>query len=155
MKKFIYLSFAILILSGCSSSTDTDPGKNEGFFANKSPKTVTINNHVWTVETATTPEEQAQGLSNRESLPADNAMYFIFNDVTDRTFYMKNMKFPLDIVWIKDDEIIKVDYDAMPEGENPLNFFYSKEAVNRVLEINNGDAMKYDLKPGDKVLYNE
>jgi uncharacterized membrane protein (UPF0127 family) len=143
MKKLIFVSLALVLLTGCSKTSEQ---KN---------KSLTINDHTWTIETVSTPEALEKGLSGRESLAADSGMYFVFNDLTERTFWMKNMKFPLDIVFIKDDEIIKVDYDAMPEGDNPQNFYYSKEAVNRVLEINNGDAMKYNLKPGDKVTINE
>ncbi len=160
MKKLILLSGVLLILTGCSSQSEdgasSGVSKVKSFFgADKPAKTVVINEHTWAVETVTTPEAQEKGLSDRESMPADNGMYFVFNDTTDRTFWMKNMKFALDIVWIKDDEVIKVDYDVMPEGANPANFYYSKEAVNRVLEVNNGDAMKYDIKVGDKVKYND
>jgi uncharacterized membrane protein (UPF0127 family) len=159
MKKLILLTCAVFILTACSSKIEGQTAENQSEFLKpevaKTTKSVTINDHTWTVETVSTPEALEQGLSNRESLPADNGMYFVFDDLTERTFWMKNMKFPLDIIFIKDDEIVTVSYDAMPEGSDPQNFYYSKEPVNRVLEINNGDAMKYNLKAGDKVKFND
>lgn len=145
MKRLVLLASAILFLTGCASD---NPAIKKNIF-------ITINNHSWTAETVATPDEQELGLSNRESLPADHGMYFVFDNTAERTFWMKNMKFPLDIIWIKDDEVAGVDYGAMPEGEMPTSFYYSKGAINRVLEINKGEAMKYNIKKGDKIKINE
>lgn len=144
-KNIAVIIFSLLIMSGCSSSP----------IVQEKPKTIDINGQTWTVELADTMEKQTTGLSGRDSLTPMTGLYFTFSQAEERTFWMKNMKFPIDIIWIKGDEIVRVDYDALPEGNDPQNFYMSKEAVDRVLEINNGEAMKYNIKAGDKVKFNE
>lgn len=115
--------------------------------------TVEINNHTFKVEAATTPEKQQQGLSGRTSLPQDQGMLFVFEKSDYQNFWMKNMKFPIDIIFINDDLVISVVANAQPpktDTENP-QIIKSSGVANRVLEINAGLAEKYDIKEGDKV----
>lgn len=159
MRKLIIWFGILSLLTGCSGREADGIARSQSDFetteATKQIQRVAINGKQWAVETVSEPKEMLLGLSGRVSLPAGQGMFFVFNDLAERTFWMKDMRFPLDIVWIRNDEVVGVSYDAMPEGPEPRNFYYSKLPVNRVLEINNGEAMKFNIKIGDKVKYNE
>lgn len=74
------------------------------------------------------------GLSGRDSLGEDEAMLFVFDDLGDRTFVMRNMNFPIDIVFIKNAEVKKVFKSLRPEGSYPEEK-YSYGLVDMVLEL--------------------
>src|SRR5487761_657283 len=61
---------------------------------------VTIDNHTFMVEVATTSAQQQQGLSGRASLPQNQGMLFIFKTPDRYPFWMKGMKFSLDMIFI-------------------------------------------------------
>ena len=76
---------------------------------NKNPtpaSKVMINNHTFSVEIATTSAQQQQGLSGRNSLPQNQGMLFIFKTAGRYAFWMKGMKFPLDIIFINNNKIV-------------------------------------------------
>jgi hypothetical protein len=115
---------------------------------------VIIDNQVIEVEIAQTVSQQRQGLSNRVSLGENEGMLFQFSDYKIRGFWMKEMNFPLDIVWIKDDMILgieaKVPYPFEKDAVLPI--YRSPEEVNYVLEVNAGYCEKYTIGVGDKVI---
>lgn len=140
IKRIILLIFLLFISAGCSST----PGTYQY---------VKINDKIIKVETAKTEKEQERGLSDHRPIFDDEGMLFIFKEKKIRNFWMKEMNFPLDIIWINDDRIIKIDKNLQPEGKEPANIYSSDQAVNYVLEINAGLVEKYDIKIGDKVKY--
>ncbi len=113
---------------------------------------VAINNHTFHVATAKSQEEQQTGLSGRSSLPQDQGMLFLFEKSDYHNFWMKNMQFPIDILYIKDNKIISIIDSAEPAPDNSNPQIYQPEApANRVLEINAGLSKKYNIKKGDSV----
>ena len=64
--------------------------------------TVSINGGVFSVDIADTSEERAQGLSGREALLSDEGMLFIFGESSTHSFWMKEMKFPIDIIFTRE-----------------------------------------------------
>jgi uncharacterized protein len=90
------------------------------------------------VEIAATPEERAKGLSGRQSLKEDSGMLFNFPDYQARDFWMKDMGFPLDIIWISGGKIVGIEKNVQPEGDTPQKRYYSPGPVNQVLEVNAG-----------------
>ncbi len=113
--------------------------------------TITINGHSWQVALADEPKEQEQGLSGRTGLAADRGMLFIFPDSAQYGFWMKDMKFPLDIVWIKDNQVVGISEKLAPETYPSL--FYPPAPVDKVLEINAGQVEKFNIKIGDVVKF--
>jgi uncharacterized membrane protein (UPF0127 family) len=68
---------------------------------------------------------------------------------------MKDMLFPIDIIWIKDFKIVDIASNVLPEGAKnilELKVYYPKDKADKVLEINAGLAEKYGFKIGDEVL---
>jgi len=101
------------------------------------------------IEIVTNPIAQARGLSGRESLPEKNGMLFIFSGPAKRGFWMPDMHFSLDIVWIKGDAIVGIAENVPPAGFGEPEIYYPPEEIDKVLEINAGSAKKYTLKIGD------
>lgn len=117
-------------------------------------KLVSINGQEIKVEVAETPLALYRGLSGRNDLCADCGMLFVFKNKEDKTFVMRDMNFNLDIVWIEDNKIIKVDKNLSAEGSAPSNFYLSGAPVNYVLEVNAGYAATHNFKAGDEVMLN-
>ncbi|MEK9183386.1 MAG: DUF192 domain-containing protein [Patescibacteria group bacterium] len=104
------------------------------------------------VELAKTPKAQAQGLSGRKLLAADQGMLFLFSISQKRSFWMKDMNFPIDIIWIDNGEVVDIASNLPPPAvvNNPP-VYYPRAPVNAVLEVNAGFSEKYGLKIGDKM----
>ena len=115
---------------------------------------VKINGQIIKVLIADEPAELTQGLSDRPYLEADQGMLFVFPDSQVRSFWMKNMHFPLDIIWIDDNNIINISQNLPPEGEQPQNHYSSVLPVNYVLEVIAGFAAENEIVVGDEVMIN-
>ncbi|MCX6796303.1 MAG: DUF192 domain-containing protein, partial [Candidatus Falkowbacteria bacterium] len=98
-------------------------------------------------------KEWNRGLSYQKTLGENGGMLFIFPDYQVRSFWMKDMNFPLDIIWIKDDKIVKISANLAPEGNQPKNIYSSDEPVNYVLEVNAGFCGKNKIKIGEQIQY--
>lgn len=93
------------------------------------------------LEIADTPEQRERGLSGRASLPDDYGLLFAFEEDSTPSFWMKDMRFPIDIVWIAADGRIAgitpgVAPETYPEAFSP------PEPVRYVLEIAAGEAAR-------------
>ncbi|MBI4066925.1 DUF192 domain-containing protein, partial [Candidatus Gottesmanbacteria bacterium] len=116
------------------------------YFATKSsPTQVIINEKHISVDIADDDSERIRGLSGRKSLAKDHGMLFIFPTKNIQTFWMKDMRFPLDIIWISGDKVIGLSENLQPEGLNPRNFYSSSASVDKVLEINAGLVKDLDI----------
>ena len=104
------------------------------------------------IEIADKPEEHYRGLSNRPSLCKNCGLLFIFPNKQARQFVMRNMLFPLDIIFINDNQIVKIFKNLPPEGSQPKNIYSSFSAVDKVLEINGGQADDWGLIIGDQII---
>lgn len=101
---------------------------------------------------AKNPTTRAQGLSGYGSLDVDKGMLFIFPSLKVQGFWMKDMNFPLDIVWIDSDrKIVGVDSNISPKTY-PKTFF-SPSKIQFVLEVNAGIAEKLGLMTGTRVVF--
>lgn len=111
---------------------------------------VKINNVSIEVELAKTPEQQARGLSGRTSLNENQGMLFLYDEPGTYSFWMKDMNFPIDIIWIGNDEkIVDISKDVPPESF--LKTFQPQKPVQYVLEVNAGFADKNNIAIGDAV----
>lgn len=111
-----------------------------------------IGDASFNVEIADNVISQAKGLSGRESLPEKNGMLFVFSDLAKRGFWMPDMHFSLDIVWIKGDEVVGISENIPPAGFGEPQIYYPPESVDKVLEVNSGSAKKYNIQAGDKIV---
>jgi len=105
-----------------------------------------------TIEVADSDEKRTQGLSYRSSLPNDSGLYFIFPQENQHVFWMKDMIFPIDIVWIKDDHIVRIDQAEVENVDPPIERYIAPEPLSQVLEIPLGKSEEWGIKVGDRVL---
>lgn len=116
------------------------------------PLTVTTaagKSHRFTVEVARTPEEQAQGLMNRQSLAPDQGMIFPMEPPRDASFWMKNTYIPLDMIFVRaDGTIARIEENTVPLSLEPV---LSMEPVAAVLELAGGRASELGIRAGDRV----
>lgn len=124
------------------------------YYLNPLVPKLSINKHVITYELALTPAEITQGLSGREKLPEDHGMLFVFNHKEQYTFWMKEMKFPLDMLWIEDNTVIDISKNVpIPVPGQNLPLYSPKRPANRVLEVDAGTADRLGIREGDVVTY--
>lgn len=106
------------------------------------------------LELARTDEERARGLSGRASLPPDKGMYFIFPSEDIYGFWMRDMQFPIDIIWVKHSVIVGIAERVPAEPgvqDTELKIYRPPEPVSSVLEVRAGSAARYGLTAGDKI----
>lgn len=108
------------------------------------------------VEIVKSPEDLAKGLSGRDSLPVEQGMLFVMSKNSVPSFWMKDMKFPLDIIWINDNQVIEVSKNvSAPSGgtsAQDLPRYRPTKPIDYVLEVNEGFADKNGIKDGTAVV---
>lgn len=110
-----------------------------------STKTIQINGVTVFLDLALTAEQRSKGLSGRRNLEPDKGMLFYFDKPGIYSFWMKDMNFPIDIIWIGEDlRVADVTENASPESF-PKQFL-PKEAAKFVLEVNAGWAKEHGIK---------
>lgn len=141
-KLFVSALFLLIVLSqaGCIR-TKTMPSKE-----------IYINNTALKVEVASTLKQMAKGLGGRESLCAECGLFFDYDsDYQIRHFWMKDMSFPLDFIWLKDGLIVGLAENIPVLTAGQLTRLESPPEVNQVIEVNAGWISKNQLKIGDKI----
>lgn len=105
---------------------------------------ITIGDKKYKVEIADTPEKQEKGLMDRESLPENQGMLFIYDEPQDLSYWMKNTLISLDIIFIDDDmEVVSVK-QGQPMSEEPI----TEDDVQYVLEVNSNSG----IEEGDQLV---
>lgn len=121
----------------------------------KSTPTIDIAGHEIVAELAITDADKERGLSYRDALPEGSGLLFVYNNYLIPSFWMKGMKFPIDIIWIKDAMVAGYEKNVpIPVGEQYL-IYRPVDFINRVLEVNAGFVDKNDIKIGDAVTVNQ
>ena len=107
------------------------------------------NKVIFTVDIAETRKERKKGLMFKKELKSTDGMLFIFPNSQIVNIWMKNTLIPLDIIYISEDRTItQIIKNAVPKKKT---IHSSKEFTKYVLEINAGQAIKHNIKVGNKV----
>ena len=107
-----------------------------------------VGNAIFQVDLAQTQEERSRGLSGRAPMADNKGMLFIFEKKKFHNFWMKDMKFPIDIIWMDGNfQIIDITKNISPKTYP--NTFTSLSPAKYVLEINAGLSEKNNIKLGD------
>lgn len=136
------LIFVVSLLPRGSS----EPIRNE--------RVVKIRDVIIPVEVVSKDKERSKGLSGREYLDQESGILFDFTreENAQPRFWMKDMKFGLDIIWISKYKVVQIDKNiSAPNSGNDLRFYRSKQAIDYVLEVNSGFSDKNSLRVGDTV----
>jgi hypothetical protein len=127
------------------------------WFYNKHPlsATITIGNTKFTVDLAVTPKDKLTGLSFRKVLLPQHGMLFIYENKDKYPFWMKDMNFPLDFVWIDGNKVVDITTNIPPATTDNLSVVAPVAPINKVLEINAGEVNKFNIQIGDTVTFNK
>ncbi len=104
------------------------------------------------VEIADTPEERAEGLMFRSSLPEDQGMLFVFPRPRLLGFWMKNTSIPLSIAYLDDDGTVLEIHDMEPHS---LESVSSRQPARYALEVNQGTFERLGITLGDRLVLPE
>ncbi|MDP3947532.1 MAG: DUF192 domain-containing protein [bacterium] len=114
---------------------------------------VTVGGRTFYVEIAENDPERGRGLAFRDKLESDG-MLFLFETPDSYGFWMKDVRFPLDIIFIKDGRVLSFERAApVPQdSENPPVYYPSGNAkVSQVLELPGFTIDRYNIRLGDPV----
>lgn len=116
---------------------------------------IKVGNVTLSVEIADSEDERKNGLSGTKSLPKNDGMLFSFGqENVFPSFWMKEMLIPIDIIWINDGVVVKIDKGVEPEpgkGISELTLYYPTEPIDYVLEVNAGFSDGNGIKLSDQV----
>lgn len=102
---------------------------------------------------ANTPERQQRGLGQRDNMAGFDAMVFPFVFPDRYGFVMRDMRFPIDIVWFNDGKVVdiapNVPIEPNAKTEADLHVYYPRTIANTVVELPAGWSASHELKIGD------
>ena len=107
---------------------------------------VTVNITPFKVKIAVTPESIRKGMQKQRFQDENEGMFFIVKE-QEHCYWMKDCIIPLDIIFIKDGEVVKIYNDCPPCNEEECPKYCSD--ADRVLEIGGGMSKKFGIKEGD------
>ncbi len=116
---------------------------------------IIINQQVIIADMVSEPDEVKKGLSGRDGLGVNEGMLFVFREKTITPFWMKDMNFSIDIIWVADDRIVGIVERIRPEVDVPLDeltLYYPPVPVDLVLEISAGRARLLRARVGDEII---
>lgn len=165
MKKILVLYiFLVIIVIGLAVVKFTGISEILPGGGNNSATTV-INNNSFKTEVAKDEESKQKGLSKRDSLDQDQALLFVFDTKAKHSFWMYDMRFPIDIIFIEktspdsisEGVIVDIIEDAKVPAENTprsaLEIYTPEKEADLVLEINSGISKEKEFKVGDTVIF--
>lgn len=138
MRKLILLAILILSISVFILSRDYK-------------KQICFKDNCFNYELANDDYKRFYGLMFRDKLEDNKGMLFIFDNEDKHSFWMKNMKFSLDIIWInKNNKIVDIKNNVLPCNKN-CDSLVPKDSAKYVFEVNAGFTDKNNINIGDKV----
>lgn len=105
------------------------------------------------VEVADSDKKRQQGLMFRKSLNDNQGMLFIYQEEGVHAFWMKNMRFPLDIIWIDSKKTIVDIYEFALPCKDFCKTITPRANAKFVLEVNAGFARNKQVRIGNKVSF--
>jgi uncharacterized membrane protein (UPF0127 family) len=115
--------------------------------------TIKIGDNYINAEVPENAQKKETGLSGRACIGPDQGMLFVFSKPDKYDFWMKDMKFPIDIVWLNENKMV---IDVTPEL-SPSTYpktFTSKDLSKYVLELQAGRAQQLNIGEGTQLQFN-
>ena len=133
------------VLAGCRST-------KEAPVSARRKTTVTIAEFTWNVDVSDTVELRYLGLSGRERLADTEGMLFVYKGSAERSYCMREMRFPLDIAFVTEDlEIARIYTMAVEPGGSGDIAYTCYTPVMYVLEVNAGQFAELGINEGDTI----
>lgn len=141
--RLIGCALLVAVMAGCDgvggSGGYNPPGKLP-------TTTMAVGSKQYTVEIAATDSARERGLMRRDSMPENWGMIFVFKEPQMQSFWMKNTRIPLDIIYLDADGKVVSVHQMKPFDESPVN---SKGPAKYAIELNVGQAALAGVKEGD------
>ncbi len=147
MSRVITILAVVALLAGCSLKT------TPGVAIALPVIDLTVGGTKLAVEVANDDAKRQQGLSGREALPKDGGMLFVFDEPGRYEFWMKDMRFALDMLWLAGGKVIEVTAKVpAPSSATPEPArIRPQQAVDMVIEVPAGWAAANRVSAGDQV----
>ncbi len=107
-------------------------------------------------EIADTPKKRGEGLMYRDHLAKDRGMLFTFDQAQPWTFWMKNTRIPLDIIWMNEKkQIIHIarNVPICTRTDDSCPQYQPNDPALYVLELGGGEAARLKLEKGSKLQF--
>lgn len=152
MKKIILVSVFVVLLVSSFLLIESKDQEVLRISTDEKLNTLYIQDIPLSVEVVDTNSTRQLGLSNKPFLPRGEGMLFVFDTDDIHGFWMKDMLFNIDIIWIDSNyKIVDLKINATPESFPAV--FKPKEESLYVLEVNAGFAEEYSIQIGDSVRF--
>jgi uncharacterized membrane protein (UPF0127 family) len=112
---------------------------------------VQIGERLYTAELAVTPQERARGLSGRRDISSSHAMVFVFDEPGLYGFWMNDMNFPIDILWVRNNTVVHVEKNV--SHLSPTIVYTPEVEATEVIEVVSGQSEEHGFGVGTKVEY--
>lgn len=158
--KIIFLATTLVAFIGDLTISENAFGNDKNQLSNFNSNFSNYNNKIeifsqknipvtsFNIAIADTQEKQHYGLMNLEQLPENYGMIFTYKKPLIINMWMKDTKIPLDMIFIKNNKIIKIIEETIPYS---LDLISSERETDIVLEINAKMIRKYGIKVGQKI----
>lgn len=150
------LSGVIIVLIGilgwlfAQPPGDKDASKKATQQATNTQAYLQVNDRCLTLAVADTPQKRRQGLSGYSDLASDEGMLFVYESLGKRGFWMKEMSFPIDIIWLDaSNRVVTIKRFAQPDSF-PQSFYPDRPAKN-VIETVAGFTKSENINSGDRL----
>lgn len=148
------IAAGLLALAGGSSilrmhPEENRPKKNISAFGNPVAE-IRLAGRDFSAETVSSEEKRKIGLSGRKEMCRDCAMLFVFPEPVRPAFWMKDMRFDLDVVWISGTSVKAIEKNV-PFARGEREVIKSNIPIDKVLELNAGTSDEIGLKVGDEI----
>ncbi|OGD63721.1 hypothetical protein A2160_03515 [Candidatus Beckwithbacteria bacterium RBG_13_42_9] len=159
-KIFIFCLFAgiCLILLALSTKSVAGPfvssqNPRKSVAANPNLPQITINNTTLNLELAKTEAQKEKGLGEHKPLTENEGMLFVYSPPEQVSFWMKDMTFPIDIIYISDGKVMQISPSVLPPPAHTplknLKTYHSQKPVDYVLETSAGWCEKNQVQIGN------
>ena len=149
---FLLIVALLIFGKGFTTASLIGPGSNQNQrTAQKNKVSLNAKSLSINATVVTAPGERKKGLSKRDLLPLTEGMLFVFEKSGLWGFWMKDMKFAIDIIWIDGNKVTTIAPDVSP-STYPSSF-YPDMPSDKVLEVNAGTVQKLGVKVGDEVKF--
>lgn len=143
MKKLIVLVLMLIFTANSAFAV-----KYTHYFETKDGEKVLL-------ESAYTDYDRAKGLMDRPSLPENTGMVFFYDGNVEQSFWMKNMNFPLDLVYLREGTVTKVYRKIKPCTKDICRTYPSKGLTDQVVEVPAGFCFKNGIRKGSIIRVKE
>ncbi|MGP1384707.1 MAG: DUF192 domain-containing protein [Thainema sp.] len=110
-----------------------------------------MNGKIIQLEVAETQQQQAMGFMFRSEIPDNRGMLFPFDPPRRVSFWMKNVRVPLDMVFLRDGEVVAIASNVSPCTSDPCPTYGPPEVIDSVIELRGGRAAELGLQAGDAI----